>query len=390
MLACYTAGPVNSPYSLATKNALRNKRRTVLTVLSITMSVFILGLLMSLYHAFYISHGADDQALRLITRHRVSLVNSLPGSYLAKMKGVAGVKEVMAEQWFGGVYIDQDHFFARFAVEPEKLFHMGAEMTCPDDQVKAWVSERTAALVGRPLMERYGWKIGDRVTIMGDIFPVDLTFTIRAVYDAPRNNENFFFHYQYLRESTTFERDRVGTYVILVDAPASVPRVCREIDSMFRNSEAETKTETERAFELQFLNYLGNVKMFLIGLCSAVTFMLLLVSGNTMAMSIRERVKEIGILKTLGFTQGRIVLIVLAEAITTAIVGAAGGLYLSHLMCKKIASGPMEFADLKLLHLPPSVMGMGLVIAIVIAVLGAIPAWAAARRSIVDCLRVVD
>jgi len=381
---------VNSPLSLATKNALRNKRRTVLTVLSIAMSVFILGFLMSVYHAFYISHGGDDQALRLITRHKVSLVNPLPGSYLSKIQGVPGVREVMEEQWFGGVYIDQDHFFARFAVEPEKLFHMGAELECPEDQQKAWMSEQTAALVGRPLLERYGWKIGDRITLMGDIFPVDLTFTIRAVYDARRNNENLYFHYKYLRESTTVGRDEVGTFVILVDSPQNVPRICRAVDALFANSSAETKTETERAFELQFLNYLGNVKVFLIGLCAAVTFMLLLVCVNTMAMSIRERVKEIGILKTLGFSQGRIVGLVLAEAVTISIVGAAIGLVGSHLLCQKIANGPMEFADLKLLHLPVSVVGIGLGIAVLIAILGAIPAWAAARRPIVECLRVVD
>lgn len=384
---------MNSPLSLAFKNSLRNRRRSILTILSIAMSLFILGFLMSIYHAFYISNGADDQALRLITRHRVSLVNSLPAAYQSKIKAVPGVREVMAQQWFGGVYKDTEfeNFFARFACEPDKLFHMGSQMTCPEDQKKAWFEDRTGALVGRPLLSRFNWKIGDRITIMGDIFPVDLTFTIRAAYDAPRDNENLFFHYKYLTESTTVGRNEVGIYTILVDDPKNVPRISREVDGLFRNSPAETKTETERAFELQFLNYMGNVKLFLVCLCGAVTFMLLLVSGNTMAMVVRERVKEIGILKTLGFSPGRVLGIILFESMVISLIGAVIGLLGSYLMCKYIASGPITFADLKLLYLPGPVILLGLGLAVVIALVGTLlPAWPAVRRPIVDCLRVVD
>jgi putative ABC transport system permease protein len=240
-------------------------------------------------------------------------------------------------------------------------------------------------------MERFGWKLGDRITIMGDIFPVDLTFTIRAVYDAPRDTDTMFFHYKYLSESTTVGRDTAGIYLILVDDPKNVPRIAREVDALFRNSPAETKTETERAFEVSFLSYLGNVKVFLISLCAAVTFMLLLVSGNTMAMVVRERVKEIGVLKTLGFTPGGVLWIMLFESVLISLIGAAVGLAGSFGMCHYIASGPMTFADLKLLHVPGPVVLIVLGIGIVIAVIGTlIPAWAAVRRPIVDCLRVVD
>lgn len=384
---------MNSPLSLSIKNSFRNKRRSLLTVLSIAMSLFILGFLMAIYHAFYISNGADDQALRLIVRHKVSLVNNLPSSYQQKIQIVPGVKNVMAEQWFGGVYKDNDYNnqFPRFACEPEKLFNMGSKMTTSEEEKKAWIGDRTGAMVGRPLMTKFGWKLGDRVTIMGDIFPVDLTFTIRGVYDAPRDAENFFFHYKYLDESTSVARGTAGIYVVLVDDPKSVPRVSKTIDDEFKNSPAPTRTETERAFELSFLNYLGNVKLFLLSLCAAVTFMLMLVSGNTVAMVVRERVKEIGILKTLGFTPSSVLFILIAESVMIALLGAAIGLVGAHLMCAKIASGNMTFADLKLLYLPQGVVWIGLALAILIALVGTlIPAWPAVRRSIVDCLRVVD
>ena len=384
---------MNSPFSLAIKNSLRNVRRSLLTVLSIAMSLFILGLLMSIYHAFYISNGADDQALRLIVRHKVSLVNNLPAAYQPKIQNVPGVREVMAEQWFGGVYKDNNYQnqFPRFACEQEKLFQMGSKMTCAEEEKKAWLGDRMGALVGRPLMRKFGWKLGDRITIMGDIFPVDLVFNIRAVYDAPRDAECMYFHYKYLNESTTMAKDTAGIYLVLVDDPKNVPRISREIDDMFKNSPAGTRTETERAFELSFLNYMGNVKLFLICLCAAVTFMLMLVSGNTVAMVVRERVKEIGILKTLGFTPGRVLFLLMAESVMIALIGAALGLFGSYLLCRHIANGNMTFADLKLLYLPASVVGIGFTLSILIAVFGTlIPAWPAVRRSIVDCLRVVD
>jgi putative ABC transport system permease protein len=380
--------------SLILKNSLRNKRRTILTVLSIAASLTLLGVLMGMYYAFYFSEPSAQQALRLITRNRISLAVPLPYSYGARIRQVPGVRETAVFQWFGGIYKDNDfkNFFGRFAVEPEKLFVTSPEYRVPDDQKKAFLQDRTGALVGRPLSERYGWKIGDRVTLIGDIFPVTLEFTIRAIYDAPRDNENFFFHYLYLRESLPAgRRDAVGTFVILADSAESVPRIARAVDEMFRNDTAQTKTETERAFELSFLGYLGNVKLFLLSVCAAVTFTLLLVSGNTMAMSVRERVREVGILKTLGFTPGGIMTIILGEAVLIALIGGAVGLAFSELICSFIRQGPITFVDLKALRVPPPVVAGGLFLAALVGVASAlIPALGASRRSIVECLRFAD
>jgi putative ABC transport system permease protein len=318
----------------------------------------------------------------------------MPYSYAARIRQIPGVREVAVFQWFGGIYKDNDfkNFFGRFAIEPEKVFVTNPEYRVPDDQKKAFLQDRTAALAGRPLADRYGWKIGDRVTLIGDIFPVTLEFTIRAIYDAPRDNENFFFHYLYLRESVSpGRRDAVGTFVILADSTDSVPRIAQAVDNMFRNDTAQTKTETERDFEMSFLGYLGNVKLFLLSVCAAVTFTLLLVSGNTMAMSVRERVREVGILKTLGFTPGGIMTIIVGEAVLIAIIGGALGLALSEAICSFIRQGPITFVDLKALRVPAPVIVGGLLLAVMVGVASAlIPAVGASRRSIVESLRFAD
>jgi len=379
---------------LAVKNGLRNRRRSLLTILSIAASLSLLGVLMAMYQAFYLSPGTEDQAFRLITRNRISLATPLPVSYRDQIKQVPGVREVMIFQWFGGVYKDTnfENFFARFAVEADKEFLMYPTYRIPDEQKRAFQNERTACVAGRPLADRYGWKLGDRITLMGDIYPVDLELTLRGIYDAPRDNENLFFHYLYLREAIPASmRDYVGTFIILAKDRDVVPRIAAAVDKMFVNSPAQTKTETERAFEMSFLSYLGNVKVFLLAVCGAVTFTLLLVTGNTMAMSVRERVREVGILKTLGFTPGGILGIVLTESVLLSVIGAFLGLGVSEGLCAFLRRSPTTFADLKMLHVPYSVIALSLLLAVFIGLASAaIPAWSASKRPIIDCLRFND
>lgn len=380
---------------LIVKNSWRNRRRTTLTILSIAASLCLLGVLMALYHAFYFREASPEQALRLVTRNRISLATIMPLSYRERIRQVQGVREVVILQWFGGTYKDARdfrNFFARFAVEPDKLFTVYPEYQVPDDQREAFLRERTACVVGRKLAERLNFKLGDRITLVGDIWPVTLDLTVRGIYDSDRENESLFFQWDYLMESLPrWYRDVVSNFVILADSPESVPRIAMEVDGMFRNSPVETKTESERAFELSFLAYLGNVKLFLLSICGAVTFMILLVSGNTVAMSVRERVREVGVLKALGFTGGNIFAIILGESVLIALAGGVLGLALAGGVCLLLQQTPATFVDLKALTLPPSVTTIGLLLAILVGVISSvIPAWTASRRSIVESLRFTD
>jgi len=302
---------------------------------------------------------------------------------------------VMVFQWFGGVYKDErelKNFFARFSVEPAKLFTMYPDYAISDEEKKAFLAERTACIVGRPLAERHGFKPGDRITLKGDYLPVTLELTVRGFYDKPRDNENLFFHHAYLRESLPADqKDMVGTFGVLAENAGAVLRVAEAIDKLFENSPVPTKTETERAFELSFLAFLGNVKLFLLSLSGALTFTLVLVSANTMAMSVRERTREVGILKTLGYTPPMILVIILGEALAIALAGGALGLGLAWLVCAVMRQTPILFVDLKEMSMSAEVAGVTLAVAALVGVLGSLlPAWGAARRPIIDALRVND
>ncbi len=374
------------------KNALRNRRRSILTICSIAASLCLLGVLMAMYHAFYFSSPPASQALRLVTRNKVSLTVPMPIYYRERIKQVPGVVVVAVSQWFGGVYKDerdQNNFFARFATEPDKLLALRPEFVIPEDQKKAFMQERTACMVGRALANRLGFKLGDRFTLVGDIFPGNYEFTVRAIYDSTEDNENMFFNLDYLFESLPAgRRDFAGTFGILADSVESVPRIAKQIDDMFANSTAETRTESERAFQLSFVSFLGNVKLFLLSICAAVTFTILLVSGNTMAMSVRERIREVGILKTLGFTPRAILGIIVGEAGLISFTGGAIGCGLAWLMCGVVRQAPPFISDLKTLTIVPSVAVACLLIALLIGVVSSVvPAWSASRTSIIESLR---
>ncbi|HEU0120216.1 MAG TPA: FtsX-like permease family protein [Bryobacteraceae bacterium] len=382
-------------FPLIVRNTFRNKRRSVLTVLSTAASLSLLGFLLAIYNMFYFEPSSADQALRLITRNRISLANPLPISYQPRIAAVPNVTETIIFQWFGGTYKDNrdpNNFFGRFAVEPEKLWKIYPEYKTPEDQRQAFLQERTACLMGKKLMKRLNLQLGDRITVVGDIFPVTLTFVIKAVYESERDNENMIFHFKYLNESLPANRrDTVGMFVLRMAKPEDAPQIAQDVDSMFRNATQQTKTETERAFELSFLSFMGNVKAFLFAICAAITFTVLLVSGNTMAMSVRERVKEVGILKTLGFTNGTILSLLLGESVLIAIVGGAVGLGLTVLFCGALRNAPSTFADMGRLMTPPWVLGTAMVIAVVVGLVSSvIPALSASRRNIIDAMRVTD
>jgi len=380
--------------SMILRNSLRNRLRSVLTILSFAASLCLMGLLAALANAMFLREATPEQALRLIVRNRVSLANPIQRSYQDKIRQVPGVKEVIIFQWFGGTYKDSGdpkNIFARFAVQPLGLFTVYPEYRIPEDQKKAFQQERTACVVGRKTAERHGMKIGDRITLVGDIFPVTLELTLRGIFESPRDNESLYFHYDYLNEGLKEARDIVSTFVILGESAEAMATIPKAVDNTFRNAPLQTKTETERAFELSFLGFLGNVKVFMGVIFGAVTFAILLVSANTMAISVRERIREVGILKTLGFTRGSIMGMILGESAVISLIGGGIGLGLAHLICAALRQQPSTFFNMPDIVIPPLLGLACLAIAATIGVASsAVPAWSASRKSIVEALRFTD
>jgi len=380
--------------SLIFKNSLRNRRRSILTMLSIGMSLCLLGVLGALYRGLFLAEPAPGQELRLVVHHKVSIIQSMPASYGAKIRQVPGVKEEMIWQWFGGSYKDardQKNFFARFTVEPDKFFNVRPEISLPADQQEQFKHLRTAAIASDDLAARMNWKIGEKIFFTGDIFPVNPELTLVGIFKDPNTSETLFFNNTYLREmlgANSPRQDEVGTFQVQVERADLVPSVARTVDEMFANSPAPTKSESEQAFALQFASFLGNIKLYLLCICGAVTFTVLLVSANTMAMSVRERIREVGVLKTLGFTQGVILFLILGEAAALSLLGGMVGLGLSVLLTSAVRSGPSFLQALKTLSITPDIAGLLLLVAVFIGVTSSfIPAFNASRTPILVSLR---
>ena len=378
---------------LVFKNTLRNRRRSFLTVLSIAASFCLLGVLLAMYKILFLADPTPGQAMRLITRHRVSLTLVMPASYKQKIKQVPGVKEAYISQWYGGVYKDErdpKNFFARFAVEPEDFFKVQTDMVIPDDQKLAFQRERTACIIGVKLAKKLGLQLGDRVTLKGDIFPVTLDLTVRGIYDSPDENESLYFNIEYLYQSLPpTRRDFAGTINILAASKEEVARIAERVDAEFQNAPVPTRTETEAAFLLSFASFLGNVKLFLAAISGAVTFTVLLVSANTMAMAVRERIKEVGVMKTLGYPPRGVLSILLSEAVVIAVAGAALGCLLASVLAAGVSEvGSTFLAQLKNLRVDGPIAAVCLGLGVVVGLLASIvPAASAARTSILDSLR---
>ena len=352
----------------------------------------LLGVMIAMFHALYLSDATPEQALRLVTRNRISLTQAIPESYGSRIRQVPGVRDFLINDWFGGTYIDQRHFFAHFAVDSAKLFTIYPELKIPPEQRQAFERERTACVIGRDLANKYGFKLGDRIHLVGDIYPGDYEFTVRGIFDSPRPSEEMYLSREYLEQSLPqARRGEAGTFVLLLDSPGSAARVAAAVDDMFRNSAAETKTESEQAYLLGFASLLGNVKMFLIAISAAVMFTILLVSANTMAMSVRERVREVGILKTLGFTPGTILTLIVGEAVGISLAGGAIGLLLSMGLTNGVSKSPAGQFLPAIPAFQPAVAAACLLSAAAIGFLSSLaPALNASRLSIVEALRSTD
>ncbi|HJS23754.1 MAG TPA: FtsX-like permease family protein [Pyrinomonadaceae bacterium] len=320
------------------KNILRNKRRTLLTISSLVVSLFLIICLATVLTEF--DRGSDEASpLRLVSRHAVSLTFVLPMAHLQKIKTVPGVKQVIPFSWFGGIYIDERNFFANFAVDPHNLREVVPELKMTDAEWQAFINDRQGAIVGQKLVKLHGFTPGQRITLKSPIYNQSVEFIVRGVYTGS-DEKTLYFHHDYINEMLPEgRRDFAGTFSILANSPEDVPRIAQQIDSIFANTDAPTKTENEREFAMSFQTMMGGVKQFLYGIMAAITFSLLLVMGNTMAMTVRERTKEVGTLKAIGFQRGTITALFLIEALILACIGAAIGIAAAVLIFNSIDLG---------------------------------------------------
>ncbi|HXY02287.1 MAG TPA: FtsX-like permease family protein [Terriglobales bacterium] len=372
------------------KNAFRNKRRSLLTLLSISFSLLLLTVMMTIWRAFYMSDGTAESAQRLIVRHKVSLAQFLPISYREKIRTIPGVKNVVNETWFGGQYIDDkpEHFFAQFGTDPNEIFEVLRDFHISPDQLEAWKKDRAGCVADAELAKKFGWKIGDRIHIKGTIFPLDLELTIRGMFTTAQPTETLYFNNTYIDEGWPKVKGFVGFYGVLADSPQSVPEIAKAIDARFRNSDRPTKSESEKAFNLDWIAMLGNVKGFILSICAAVVFATLLVSANTMAMSIRERTREVALLKTLGFTRGTVLALFMGESVSLAAFGGLlGALAASGLVYVMARSPQMGLFLTGVSFSLPMVLVAVFVGATVGLVSSFVPAFNASRRNIVEGLR---
>jgi putative ABC transport system permease protein len=371
-----------------TKNAFRNKRRSILTVLSIAFSLLLLTFMMTLWHAFSLEDGSAESQQRLIVRHRVSLTFSLPSYYREKIRTIPGVVAVVPSSWFGGIYKDDkpENFFAQFGTDPDEFFQVYRDLKMPEDQLKAWQRDRQGAIVSDSLAQKYGWKLGDRIVLQGNIYPVNLELHIRGIYHGDPDPKSLYFNTKYVEESVSWFKGQAGTFGILADSPDDVSKIAKEVDDMFRNSPQPTKTESEKAFGLEFVAMMGNVKAFILSICGAVLFATLLVSANTIAMSIRERTREVAVLKTLGFTSRSVLGLFVSEAVALSLVGGLIGSCLAKAMVYGFAHAPqMTFFPLKM---TPAIWLLALLVSGVVGLVSAaIPSYHASQVNIVDGLR---
>src|ERR1022692_2201029 len=376
--------------SFVVRNTFRNKRRSLLTITSIGFSLLLLTLMTSIWGAFYIDQVAPEAAKRMITRDRVSLAFFLPAYYRDKIRSIPGVVAVAPMTWFGGRYKDDrpENFFAQIATDPDEYLKVASDKIVPPDQVLAWQRDRAGALVDVTLAQKYGWKIGDKITLQGAMFPVNPELTIRGIYhrDPPQNS--LYFNAKYLEESWDYFKGKAGWYSTQLASAEDVARVSTQIDDMFRNSPLQTKTESEKAFQLDFVATLGNVKAFILGICGAVVFAILLVSANTMAMSIRGRTREVAVLKTLGFTRQRLLSLFVGEAVSLSVAGGALGVLVAIPVIQGLTRSFIALGVPAGMRVTVPTMLISLLVAAAVGfVSGCLPAYGAARTNIVEGLR---
>lgn len=374
------------------KNAFRHKLRTFLTIFGVAIAILAFGLLRTVISTWYL--GVEQaSATRLVTRNAISLVFPLPLSYKEKIRQVEGVKNVSYGTWFGGIYIDEKHFFANYAVEPATYLEMYPEIVIPADQKETFLHDRKAAVAGRILMERYGWKIGDIITLKGTIYPGNWDFVLRGVYKGRDENVDetaFIFHWEYLNETlkqtAPIRADKVGWYMIEITKPDLAADVSLKIDKTFKNSLAETLTETEKAFTMSFIAMTEAIVIAIQLVSFVIIFIIMAVVANTMAMTARERIGEYSIFKTLGFGGSHISGLIFGESLFITMLGTALGIILTFPAAKIFSKALSIYFPV--FNVTQDTIYMDIGVSFLVAFVAAVfPTWRAIQIRIADGLR---
>lgn len=374
------------------RNAFRHKLRTVLTIAGVAIAVLAFGLLRTLVGLWYL--GVErSSATRLVTRNAISLVFTLPISYKDRIRQVPGVKEVSWGNWFGGIYIDEKHFFANEAMDPRSFLEIYPEFVLTPRQKEDFIRDRKGCIVGRKLADRYGWKIGDLITLRGTIFPGQWEFVLRGIYNgAEKSTEEraLFFHWDYLNETLkkTVPRraDQVGFYMIRVKRPELASQVAESVDQLFKNSLAETLTETEKAFQLGFISMTEAIMIAIKIVSYVVIVIIMVVAANTMAMTARERLGEYSTLKTMGFGTLHIAGLVFGESVTISLAGGLLGVILTFPAAGWIETELSQFFPV--FSISSATVCLELLAALLVGITAAIfPTWRGATIRIAEGLR---
>jgi putative ABC transport system permease protein len=376
------------------KSAFRNRLRTLLTAFGVAIAIIAFLFLRTFIAAWY-SGVEGSSSDRLIVRNKISLTFPLPRAYTEKIRNMPGVKDVSWANWMGSYYKDPKQFFANYAVDAESYLRNYPEFMLSDDEKKAFMEDRTGAIIGELLAEKYNWKVGDRVTLSGTIYAGNWDFTIRGIYkgrDKATDRQSFMCHWKYLDERSQFGKDHVGWYVVNV-AGADGSKVARDIDAVFANSLAETRTESEKSFQLSFISMSSAVLKAIQVVSFVVLIILVLILGNTLAMATRERTTEYGAMRAIGFRPGQIVGLVLGEGFVVALVGVVIGVGLATPILKFFAGlfARQLGAFLGSFDVEPSLLALTSAIALAGGMIAsAIPARRAGRMKIVDALRRIE
>ena len=375
--------------------ALNRKRwRTGLTISSLVIAFLLFGLLRSVAVVFTedIELSGDD---RLVVASKYSIIDSMPISYLQRIKSIENVDIVAHQDWFGGTYIDRANFFPKWPVPPKDFLDIYQEFNISSEQKEAFIATKTGMIAGKKLAERFNWKIGDRIPVIGDIYYMSngsnlWEFDLVGIFtdiDNPGNEEQVFMNYQYFDEAReSYTKGTVGNFIVKLDSKDAGPRVAQEIDAMFANSMDETKTYTEKAYQQMFASQIGDIGLIMNSILAAVFFTILLVTGNTMSQSIRERTSELAVFKTIGFSDMTMLILVLIESMVLCLIGAILGLGITALLMPGLSE--LISVSLGEISLDPSVIISGIGIAIITAFIsGFPPALGAMRLKVVDALR---